>query len=116
MDQTLCRLKNWGCDIDGAMARVLNDEELLLSCIRQVAEDPCFEQLGKALKAGNAEEAFDAAHTLKGIAGNTGLTPLYALAVEIVEPLRAGHAQGLMPAYGRLLSDRDKLRQLLAEQ
>ena len=32
--------------------------------------------------------AFEAAHTLKGVTGNMGLTPLYDAVCTIVEPLR----------------------------
>ena len=34
--------------------------------------------------------AFEAAHTLKGVAGNLGLKPLYDAVCHIVEPLRRG--------------------------
>ena len=34
--------------------------------------------------------AFEAAHTLKGVTGNMGLTPLYDAVCTIVEPLRTG--------------------------
>lgn len=44
-----------------------------------------------------------------------GLTPLYDTVVEIVEPLRAGNAQGLMPLYDKLLAQRDELRRAVAE-
>ena len=115
MDDTLKRLSSWGCDSKGALARVLDDEELLLSCIAQVAEDPAFETLGQALTAGNVTEAFDAAHTLKGIIAHTGLTPLYDVVVQIVEPLRAGVQDGTGPAYQQLLEKREELRKILAE-
>ncbi len=39
--------------------------------------------------AGDLTGAFEAAHTLKGVAGNLGLTPLYEAVCAIVEPLRS---------------------------
>ena len=39
--------------------------------------------------------AFEAAHTLKGVTGNMGLTPLYDAVCTIVEPLRTGRTGGL---------------------
>ncbi|MCI2046224.1 MAG: Hpt domain-containing protein [Faecalibacterium sp.] len=113
MEQTLGKLKNWGCDMDGAISRVLDDEELLLSCIQQVAVDPSFEQLGKALEAGDVEAGFEAAHTLKGILANTGLTPLYDTVVQIVEPLRAKTLAGTAEPYQLLLAQRKQLQKIL---
>lgn len=40
------------------------------------------------MKARDYTAAFEAAHTLKGVVGNMGLTPLYQAVCEIVEPLR----------------------------
>jgi hypothetical protein len=113
MKDTLAQLAAWGCDTKGALARVLDDRELLLSCIGQVAEDPAFEVLGKSLQSERIREAFDAAHTLKGIIANTGLTPLYAPVVAIVEPLRTGETAGTADAYRQLLEKRAELRNIL---
>ena len=42
--------------------------------------------------------AFQAAHTLKGVSGNLGLTPLYEAVCDIVEPLRHGEKRSDYPA------------------
>lgn len=115
MDARLEHLKQKGCDIDGAMHRLLDDEELLLECIGQVLCDPAYEQLGKALEQGDAAAAFDAAHLLKGIAGNTGLTPLYQAVVRLVEPLRAGSTENLTGFYEELVSAVKTLQAALDE-
>ena len=46
------------------------------------------------LKEGNAQEAFRAAHTLKGVCQNLGFTNLYQPAYELTEVLRAGTLEG----------------------
>lgn len=40
---------------------------------------------------------------------NMGLTPMYDIAVRIVEPLRAGNADGLLPIYEELLQAKSVL-------
>ena len=60
-------------------------------------------------------QAFECAHTLKGMLANMGLTPLYDIVVRIVEPLRAGETAGLLPACDELLAARDRLNTLLKE-
>ena len=114
MNPTLLKLKNWGCDMDGAMDRLLQDEELLLSCIQQTAEDAAFDKLGEALRAGDAREAFEQAHMLKGVTANVGLTPLYSILCGLVEPLRAGSTAGVPEQYEQLLEKRVELRGILA--
>ena len=51
-------------------------------------QDESFQQLENALDAGDLKDAFAAAHTLKGVAGNMGLTPFYEAVCVIVERLR----------------------------
>ena len=93
------RLENWGCDIEGAMDRFLGDEELYIECLHTACEEPSFEKLGEDLAAGNVKEAFEAAHCLKGV----------------VEPLRAGKGENLLPYYKELLEARETFRTMLKE-
>ena len=53
--------------------------------------------LGGALASGDTAKAFEAAHTLKGVTGNMGLTPLYAALCTLVEPLRTGERRDDYP-------------------
>ena len=50
--------------------------------------DQSFQLLESSLKAGNYEEAFRAAHTLKGVSQNLSFTKLYHSSHEITEALR----------------------------
>lgn len=51
-------------------------------------EDKSFEMLGSQIECGNREEAFRAAHTLKGICANLSFTGLLASASQLTEELR----------------------------
>ncbi len=53
-----------------------------------LAKEPSFEKLQTALANGNLKEAFDAAHSLKGVLGNLALTPLFNPVNEMTELLR----------------------------
>ena len=57
--------------------------------------DDSYPKLEQSLKEGNAQEAFRAAHTLKGVCQNLGFTNLYQPAYELTEVLRAGHWKAL---------------------
>lgn len=107
------KLANWGCDTKGALERLIDDEELYESCLRMLVEDSAFEKLKEALVTGNMEKAFDSAHTLKGVIANMGITPMYHIVVQIVEPLRSKKMEGLMPLYEELMRQNEYLKELL---
>ena len=107
-------LKRWGCSVDEALERVVDDDELYLDCLNSVVDDQAFYLLGDALRGGEVQAAFDSAHTLKGVLANLGLDPLFDITVRIVEPLRRGEKDGLMPIYAELMEGREKLSNILA--
>ncbi len=116
MNALLTELRGRGCDIDGALARFLNNEDFYAKCFKKFIDDPAFEGLGKALAAKDVDIAFRHAHTLKGLIANMGLTPLYDLAVKIVEPLRAGQCEDELLTYYQQLMDEMKTYRILANR
>ncbi len=113
MHDILSRLQNAGCDVDGALHRMLDDEEFYISCLEPALHDPAFETLSLALKNQDLSQAFDAAHTLKGVLGNMGLDPLYDITVKIVEPLRVHSTEHVLENQNALLKKRDEFIALL---
>ncbi|MDO5559008.1 MAG: Hpt domain-containing protein [Oscillospiraceae bacterium] len=109
MNKKLINLKNAGCAIDSALDRTLNDDEFLLTCINQALVDNNFNDLGDALKKEDFKAAFEYSHTLKGILANVGLTPLYDIIVQIVEPLRKNNTANLTVKYNALIVEKQKL-------
>ena len=113
MEKLYGELRKWGCDVDGALERVVGDEELYRDCLQSIAHDEAFFALGDALRAGDVDRAFDHAHTLKGVLANLGLTPLYDIVVRVVEPLRAKRVDGVMEEYDKLLVARERLEAII---
>lgn len=113
MNKLCTELEKWGCDVKGAMARCLDDENFYCKLVKTVMRDPAFEELGTILEEGNAVKAFDVAHSLKGSLANVGLTPLYDLIVQIVEPLRGGSIQGLAIPYLKLTKKKEEFDAIL---
>lgn len=91
-------LTAYGADYERTMARFMGNESMYLRFLGMLFEDENLAKLGDALAAGDRTAAFEAAHTLKGVAGNMGLTPLYDAVCAIVEPLRAQDAGADYPA------------------
>jgi HPt (histidine-containing phosphotransfer) domain-containing protein len=80
----------YGADYESTMERFMRNEGMYLRFLDMLFQDGNLQKLGNALQSGSMTEAFEAAHTLKGVTGNMGLTPLYAAVCRIVEPLRRG--------------------------
>lgn len=113
MEAIVAELRNWGCDVDGALERFLGDEELYVTCLQTVVVDPAFGELEAALQEGRIQDAFEHSHTLKGVLANMGLTPMYCINIKIVEPLRAGCADGLLTVYQELIESNNKLKSII---
>jgi HPt (histidine-containing phosphotransfer) domain-containing protein len=106
-------LVEWGCDVPGALKRCMGHDDLYVKLLLTVPDEAAFANLGVALKNKDPKAAFDAAHEIKGVVANMGLTPLYDDAVAIVEPLRAGKFINTDENYAKLLADLETLKKII---
>ncbi len=104
------KLRQYGADVDDAMERFLDDEELYKTCLDAFLTDPNFEQLDLAVKANDAQGAFAAGHALKGVAGNLSLKPIYDMLCDQVDELRGGSTDNLEGNYVALMAEVDRLK------
>ena len=76
-----------GGDYQGTLRRLCS-ERLMQRVILKFPGDPSYGELSRAMKEGQWEDAFRAAHTLKGVSQNLGMTALYEPTAELTELLR----------------------------
>ena len=76
-----------GGDYNDVIGRLRTDERVA-KFLTRVISDPSFVLLESAFANGNAEEAFRAAHTIKGVCGNLSLTKMAKSASALTEALR----------------------------
>lgn len=88
-----------GSDFEAAKSRMLT-ERLMDKLVRKFADDRNFQRLSDAISAKDGKEAFEAAHTLKGLALNLGFDRLGKATSEITEKLRSGEIEGAEPLLG----------------
>ncbi len=84
-------------DFDEVLGR-LRSERMIQKFVLKFLDDASFENLCTALKDGNGDEAFRAAHTIKGVCQNLSFTKLGKSSSELTEALRGGfnpHAESL---------------------
>ena len=77
-----------GINYDDGVHRVVDNEELYQHFLREFPKDPSYYELVNALASKKAEEAFQAAHKLKGVAANLSLDAIYKPVCILVEELR----------------------------
>lgn len=106
----------YGGDYSVTMGRFMGNEAMYLRFLDMLFEDESLRRLGDALEAGDMAGAFAAAHTLKGVAANMGLTPLYQAVCAMVEPLRAGERREDYPALYQEIETEFQRADLLRKQ
>ncbi len=108
-------LSAYGVNWPEVMERFVNDEALYYDCLRSFLEDPSFPALGDALCTRDCKAVFEYAHTLKGVAGNLGLTPLFVEICRIVELSRnhTNSTKRIEQHYHAVLREKEKLQHLL---
>ncbi|MCQ2520316.1 MAG: Hpt domain-containing protein [Lachnospiraceae bacterium] len=79
-----------GVEIDEALERCMNNENLYFRCLSKFIEDTNYDKLIQAIESGDAGTAFEASHGLKGVCLNLGLSALCIPVSEIVEVFRNG--------------------------
>ena len=85
---TVEKLRQFGANADEGLQRCMNNEAFYLKMVSRFLEDKSFDKLKAEIDNGNLEEAFKAAHALKGVLGNLAITPLYEIIFEMTELLR----------------------------
>lgn len=76
-------------DYVGTKARLMTDERIL-RFVNKFPADGSYRLLLDSIASSNVEEAFRAAHTIKGVAQNLGFTALYLSSQQVTEILRGG--------------------------
>lgn len=79
----------FGGDYQECLGR-LRSEVLIKKFCQKFLDDGSYELLRSSMENGNTEEAFRAAHTMKGVAQNLAYTKLGKVSADLTEALRPG--------------------------
>ena len=115
-------LKEFYADINGDYEGVtsrLRSEKMVRKFVLKFLNDASYDNLVKSLEEQNYEEAFRAAHTIKGICQNLGFTVLGDSSSQLTDALRNGWSEGAEALVERVTVDyrltADAVRALEAE-
>ena len=112
---TIDRLAQFGADTDKGLERCMKNEAFYFRLIGMAAEDGNFNKLKEAIDRGDLDQAFEAAHALKGVMTNLALKPIADPVIGITEHLRAGEQMDYQPAMEIISSKFEELKALCAE-
>ena len=82
-----------GADYEDVLGR-LRKEERIQKFVLKLLNDKSYELLINSMEAGDMNEAFRAAHTLKGVCQNLSITTLYHSSAKLADRLRDGQEYG----------------------
>ena len=82
-----------GINVDTALKRFLDDEEMYFEFLNSFVEDTLMSRLKQAVQNGSVDDAFEAAHALKG--ANLSIDSMSKMIVPMVEILRGRSMEGI---------------------
>lgn len=103
-----------GANYDGVLSR-LGNEMLIKKFAVKFLKDPSFQDLTDAIDQGDAERAFRAAHTLKGICLNLDFDNLYKPSEALTEKLRGRELNGYEALYAEVKTQYNKTVEAINE-
>ena len=115
MTKVLTILSDYGVELNTTLNRFAGDEELYIDCLLDFISDKNFKLLESAMEEKDYPAAFQYAHTLKGVSGNLGLTPLYKAVCDLTEPLRNKKYEAIHELYLQVKDQHHRLHIILKQ-
>lgn len=113
-EELLRRLAEYGADENELRDRFCGDMELYRLCFDEFMQEPSFARLREAMAGGDCKDAFEAAHALKGLAGNLALKAFYNAISALTEALRAEDSESMEAKYAEMERQYKRLLALAA--
>ncbi|MBQ5320091.1 MAG: Hpt domain-containing protein [Oscillospiraceae bacterium] len=87
-------LREIGVDVDGTISRFMNNSEIYVKFLARFPDEDRITPIHEAIAEKDYEKLLAAAHKLKGVSANLGMTNLSGKAAEIVTKVRNGFYEG----------------------
>ena len=88
-NEQLKALRDGGMDVDKTIECFSGNADMYERFLKKFPNDESYAQIAPAFAANDKEAALNAAHTLKGVSANLGMTALYAACSNTVALIRA---------------------------
>jgi len=98
-----------------AMIGRMKNDDRICKFLRMFVQDRSYESLLEAMRDEKLKEAFAAAHTLKGVAGNMSFAELSEASIDITEALRSEDMETAKVLLPRVITEYEKVEKGLKE-
>ena len=109
---TIENLTEYGADIKAGLEICMNNEQFYLKMVNMMIKDNQVDRLKQAIADNDLNAAFEAAHALKGVSANLGLTPIRKPVSEMTELLRSRTEMDYSEYVEEIEKQKDKLAAL----
>lgn len=103
-----------GGSYDEIMTRLRTDERVI-KFVGMFAKDDSYNTLVRTMEEGNIDEAFRAAHTMKGVSQNMAFTKLFESSHAITEALRAKNMEEANKLLEQVTQDYQRIKDGIAK-
>lgn len=110
------KLQNADVDIKGGVNRFAGNVGMYERFIDKFPSEPTYGRLQSAMEQEDWEEAQLAAHTLKGVAGNLGMSRLSLACSDVVGHLRSGEQEKAVQAFEILKAVYEEMIRIIQPQ
>lgn len=114
-DVFMQKLNATGVDTPEAINRFNGNDALYLKFLIKFLQDDNFNQLGPALQKQDYQAALNAAHTLKGVAGNLGMKNLYLACSDMVQEIRNEQTENCQTTYETIKNAYEEVTKTISE-
>ena len=104
-----------GIKANDGIKRFNGDSSIYESYLMGFLEDGNYKRLLGAMEQERGEEAFQAAHALKGVSGNLSMSGMQGILIPMVEELRVGNMEGAKKYMPQLQEQYDLVIDILTE-
>lgn len=108
-DDLNTKLASYGIDYEDAMDRMDNDGDLYKTLALKYLDNAKYADLVAALEVKDFDEAYKAAHSIKGVAGNLSFARLFDVSSAMSEALFQGEYQAAEGMLGDLKAANEKV-------
>ncbi len=103
-----------GVDYSTVLSRLMKDS-LVIRLVRRYAQDKNYGLLCEGVETGDQKKAFEASHTLKGIALNLGFEDLAEASSQMTEAMRSSFADNAQELLAPVTQAQEKLMDMIGQ-
>ena len=109
---TIDDMKRFGANTEEGLKRCMGNEAFYIRLVKMMPKDQNFAILYDSIEKGDLDNAFEAAHALKGALGNLSISSLFEPVQQITELLRSRTKMDYAPLVAEIRKKHEELTRI----